>query len=166
MKEVAILLVLTLGLGGCSSLPTTVTTGTGTIWQSAMAGGIGGSADSTGFSFITQFTIASNGALTITNFELENSDTCFNTERVSEAGTLKLGFNSAGTVTGTLAFVITSSTGDTVTLTSTEVTGTYDSSNSILTGGTITGTWTLAPGSSSKCASASGTFIMTQTAAS
>ncbi|MGA6982100.1 MAG: hypothetical protein WCC95_04070 [Candidatus Sulfotelmatobacter sp.] len=166
MKEVVVLLLLTLGIGGCGSLPTTVTTGTGEVWQSAMSGGLGGAdgnPGSTGFSFITQFTVASNGLLSISNFELENTDTCFGDGNVSEAGKLNLTFNAAGTVTGTFSFALTSAAGDTVTLTSTNITGTYDSTNTVLTGGTIIGNWALVPGSSSKCVVASGPFTMVET---
>jgi len=154
------LLLLTLGIAGCGSTPTTVTTGTGELWQSAMSGGIG---DSSGFSFITEFTVASNGALTISNFQLVNTDSCFGGADVSEDGTLKLTFNSAGTVTGTFSFTLTSAAGDKVTLTSTTITGTYDDTNDVLTDGSIIGTWTLLPGSDSKCVKASGPFTMTET---
>jgi hypothetical protein len=160
MKEVVVLLLLTLGIAGCSSLPTTVQSGTGEIWQSAMSGGLG---DSSGFSFITQFTVGGNGALTLSNFELENTDTCFGDANVSEDGTLNLTFNTAGAVTGTFAFTITSSAGDTVKLTSSSITGTFDENNSVLTGGTIIGTWALVPASGSKCVAASGPFTMTET---
>jgi hypothetical protein len=169
MKEVVILLLLTLGVAGCSTTPTTVTTGTGELWQSAMSGGVGGTdgnPGSTGFSFITQFTVASNGALTISNFQLENTDTCFGDANVSESGTLKLTYNADGAVAGTFLFTLTSAAGDTVTLTSSTITGTYDSTNDVLTGGSIIGTWALVPASGSKCVVANGPFTMTETTGS
>ena len=159
MKEVVILLLVVLILNVCSSNTTIAQTASGGVWQADIAGGVG---DSSGFSFITQFTVGSNGALSIANFQLDNSTTCFGTSTASANGTLSLTFNSADQLIppSSLSFTITSAAGDVVTLTSTSVTGTV--SGSSLSGGSITGTWVLTPASGTNCVSASGTFTMTQ----
>jgi len=161
MKEIAILLLLAVMVNGCGS-SSAVQTPSGSVWQSAMSGGVG---TSSGFSFNTQFTVSSNGALSISTFELLNpKTTCFGTVGPTPTGTLNVTFNSADQVTGTFSFTIPSGNGDTVTLKSTSVTGTVNTSNyNTLSGGIIVGTWALAPGSGSSCVVASGTFTMTQT---
>ena len=161
MKEVAILLLLAVMVNGCGS-SSAVQTPSGSVWQSAMSGGVG---TSSGFSFNTQFTVSSNGALSISTFELLNpKTTCFGTVGPTPTGTLNVTFNAADQVTGTFLFTIPSGKGDTVTLTSTSVTGTVNTSNyNTLSGGIIVGTWALAPGSGSSCVAASGPFTMTQT---
>jgi len=61
MKEVAVLLLAALILNGCSTSSTTsVQTAAGGTWQAEMLGGQG---TASGFSFITQFTVGSNGTL-------------------------------------------------------------------------------------------------------
>ncbi|MGA9445545.1 MAG: hypothetical protein WBV26_03825 [Candidatus Sulfotelmatobacter sp.] len=160
MKEIAILLLLAVMVNGCGS-SSAVQTPSGSVWQSAMSGGVG---TSSGFSFNTQFTVSSNGALSISSFQFLNQDTCFGTVGPTPTGTLNVTFNSADQVTGTFSFTIPSGNGDTVTLKSTSVTGTVNTSNyNTLSGGIIVGTWALAPGSGSSCVAASGPFTMTQT---
>jgi len=167
MKEVAILLLVALLLNGCSS-STAVQTKSGTVWQAAMLGGAG---TSSGFSFTTQFSLSSSGSLSISNFQLVNQeqDTCFGTSGISEAGTLNVTYNSADVVTGTFSFTMTSAAGDTVTLTSSDITGTINTATSpytLNTGATITGGWVLVPASGTPCVAASGTFTMTESTAS
>lgn len=162
MKEVSLLLLLALLLNGCSSSSsTTGTTQTpGDNWQAQMSGGV---ATSSGFSFTTEFTIGGNGALSISNFQFLNQeqDTCFGTASVSESGNLNVTFNSADQVSGTFAFTITTSAGDTLALSSSDITGT-ESSATALTGATVTGDWTLTPVSGSNCVATSGQFTMKQ----
>jgi hypothetical protein len=160
MKEVALLLLVVLMLNGCSSNQTVAQTASGGVWQASMSGGEG---NSSGFSFITQFTVDSNGVLSISNFQLDNSTTCFGATAATASGTLDLSFNSADQLIppSSLSFTITSSAGDTVVLTSSTVTGTVNGSS--LTAGSIIGTWVLTPGGGSNgCVATSGTFTMTQ----
>lgn len=164
MKEVAILLLLALLLNGCGSSSTTAQAAEGGVWGAQMSGGDG---PSSGFSFNTAFTVNSNGALSISSFQLLNADTCFGATIPTPAGTLtNLVYNSAGTLTsGSFSFTITSAAGDVVTLTSTAVTGVVNTNNNTLSGGSIQGTWTLVPASSSQCVPVSSqtSFTMTQT---
>jgi hypothetical protein len=163
MKEVAILLLAALLLNGCStSSSTTVQTPVGTGWQAAMTGGDG---TSSGFSFNTFFTVGSGGALSISSTQLLNSDTCFGTSSIVSGGTLNVQVNSAFQVSsGTFSFTLTSSAGDVVTLSSTDITGTVNSTTSVLSNGSIIGTWGLVPASGSTCVAAGGSFTMTQSA--
>jgi hypothetical protein len=159
MKEVAILLLVALVLNGCGTSSTTVQSASGGTWEATMSPGKG---TSSGFTFITQFTVGGNGVLSISNFQFLNleQDTCLGSSTVSENGTLNATINSANQVTGTFSFTITSGGGDVVTLTSSSVTGTL--SGTTLTSGSITGTWALTPGSSSTCVATGGPFTMTQ----
>lgn len=160
MKEVAILLLFALLLNGCSSGTTAAQTAAGGTWESQMLGGDG---TASGFSFIAQFTVSANGALSISNFQFLTSITggCFPVTGGTESGTLDVTFNSADQVTGTFSFMVVSG-GNTLTLTSTSVTGTLTGSSSdTLSNGVITGTWALTGGTG--CTGTSGTFTMTQT---
>ncbi len=80
MKEVAILLLLAIMLNGCGSSGA-VQSPSASVWQAQMSGGVGGTAPSdpgsAGFSFNTQFTVSSGGTLSISSFQLLNSDTCY-----------------------------------------------------------------------------------------
>jgi hypothetical protein len=159
MKEVAILLLVALMLNGCgnSNNPPNVQQASGGTWQSAMLGGEG---LASGLSFITQFTVGSNGALSITNFQFltQVDGGCFPVTGATPSGNLMLTFNSADQVTGTFSFTIVSN-GNTLTLTSTSVTGNVNSNNT-LSNGVIIGTWTLTGGTG--CNGVNGTFTLTQ----
>jgi hypothetical protein len=165
MKVVAILLLLPILLiGGCGDNKTVVQTASGTTWSAELLNGKG---NSSGFSFITEFTLGGGGALSISNFQLDNSDTCFGTGTLPvPSGNLSVTYNSADQASGTFTMTITSPAGDTVTLTSTEITGTVNTATNpyTLTSGVITGTWALVPASSgSSCVSTSGNpFTMTE----
>jgi hypothetical protein len=160
MKEVAILLLLAVMLNGCGS-STAVESPSASVWQSVMSGGVG---TSSGFSFNTQFTVSSGGALSISSFQLLNQDTCFGSVGPTPTGTLNVTYNSADQISGTFSFTIPSGSGDSVTLTSSSVTGTVNVNNSnLLSGVSVIGTWALVPGSGSSCVAASGSFTMTQT---
>jgi hypothetical protein len=159
MKEVAILLLVALMLTGCgnSDNPPDVQQASGGTWQSAMLGGEG---TASGLSFITQFTVGSAGALSITNFQFLNQvdGGCFPVTGATPSGNLTVTFNSADQVTGTFSFTIVSG-GNTLTLTSTSVTGTVNSNNT-LSNGVIIGTWTMTGGTG--CDNVNGQFTMTQ----
>jgi hypothetical protein len=163
MKAVAILLLAAFVLNGCGS-GNAVSTSSNDIWGAVMAGG---AHTSSGFSFNTEFTVASDGTLTVSSFQFLNSGTCFGSSTITKepTGKLLVTFNSDDQVTGTFSFTITSSAGDAITLTGTSVTGTVNPNNNfILSGGSIIGTWALVPGSSSSCVAVTdGSFTMTQT---
>jgi hypothetical protein len=156
MKEVAILLLIALMLNGCgNSGPTAAQTAAGLNWQAQMLG-------VDGLSFITQFTINSDGTLNISNFQFDTHDSasCFPDNGGTETGSMALTVNSTTfAVTGTFTFTIVSGA-NTLTL-SGNVTGTE--SGTTLTGGSITGSWSLAgSGTPAGCTNANGTFTMTQ----
>jgi hypothetical protein len=161
MKEVAILLLVALMLNGCSN-STAVQTAVSGGWQAEMLGGDG---LASGFSFITQWTVSGgNGALSVSNFQFltQIDGGCFPVTGETPTGNLKVTFNAADQVTGTFSFIVTSG-GNTLTLTSTSVTGTINTTNNTLSNGVIIGTWAVV-GSGSGCGNVSGTFTMTQTA--
>jgi hypothetical protein len=160
MRVVAILLLVTLAslASGCGTSQTLAQQQAGGVWQANLSGTV------SNLSFIAQFTVNSDGALTITNFQFLNNAACFpfvnGTNSASPAGSLaNLNYNAADQiVSGTLTFTVAQN-GNTLTLTSTSVTGTLNGSS--LTGGEIQGKWVL-QGSGSGCSSGSGTFTMTQ----
>jgi hypothetical protein len=159
MKEVAILLLLALMLTGCgnSDNPPNVQQASGGTWESEMLGGDG---TASGLSFITQFTVGGNGALSITNFQFltQVDGGCFPVTGATPNGNLTLTFNAADQVSGTFSFTIVSG-GNTLTLTSTSVTGNVNTNNT-LSNGVVMGTWTLTGGSG--CNGVGGTFTLTQ----
>jgi hypothetical protein len=170
MKEVAIVLLLSfaLMLDGCSSTSQTVQVSSGSVWGTQMTGGVG---SSSGFSFIIQFSLSGTN-MSVSNFQLDNSDTCFGpstqessgTSTITTAGSLNVTSNSADQVSGTFTFTMTSQAGDVITLTSTSVTGTGTTAgNGVpLTHGVIMGTWTLVPGGGGSCVASNGFFTMTE----
>jgi hypothetical protein len=153
MKEVAILLLFTLVLNGCgSSTPTTQTAASG-IWSAQLPGGNG---EASGFSFTTQFTVNGDGSLSITYFQFLTEGTCFPISGGTETGSMVLTTNtSTNAVTGTFTYSVQSGS-DTLTLNGT-VTGI--ASTTTLSGGSITGTWSLA---GSGCSATAGSFTMKQ----
>jgi hypothetical protein len=163
MKEVAILLLLALMLNGCSTSSTNVQTASGGLWQAKTSGGEAPGACC--FSFITQFTVGGNGVLTISSFQFLNSippadGGCFPASGETPTGTLDLTASSANQVSGTFSFTVTSGS-NTLSLNSTSVTGTLTGTNlTTLTGGSISGIWSLQGGTG--CNDVSGTFTMTQ----
>jgi hypothetical protein len=160
MKEFSFLLAVALLLNGCGASTTpNVQQASGGVWSSNMLGGEG---PASGFTFIAQFTVSNNGALSITNFQFltQVDGGCFPVTGATPSGNLNVTFNSADQVSGTFAFKITSG-GNTLTLTSTQVTGTVNGTNNTLSNGVITGTWALTGGTG--CNNVNGTFTMTQT---
>lgn len=153
MKEVAILLLLALGLNGCSSSTTTVQTPSGDIWSAVLTGGTGADPDP---SFNTQFTLNGN-SLSISYFQFLTQQSCFPIAGETETGQTALIINSSTfAVTGTLTYVVQSG-GNTLTLNGTSVTGTE--TGTTLTNGLVTGTWSETGGNG---CTASGSFTMTQ----
>jgi hypothetical protein len=157
MKEVAVLLLVALMLNGCGSSTHTAQSASGGVWQAQLSGGDG---TASGLSFVAQFTVGGNGALSFQNFQFltQIDGGCFPVTGASPSGTLDLTANSAGTVTGTLSFVVVSG-GNTLTLTSTSVTGTLNTTTNVISGGSIIGTWAVTGGTG---CNAGGTFTMSQ----
>jgi hypothetical protein len=162
MKVAATLLSLVLAcmLSGCGT-DSPAQNATGGVWQSQMLGGDG---TSSGYSFITQFTVGGSGGLTVQKFQFLTSidGGCFPVIGETPTGSLtNLNYNSALQLTsGNFSFTI-GSDNNTLVLTSTSVTGTLSSTtNATLTDGIITGTWAVQ--GSSGCSAATGTFTMTQ----
>jgi hypothetical protein len=140
MKEVAILLLVALMLNGCSSSTTAVQAAAGGTWQAQMLGG-----DGPGFSFNTQFTVGSNGSLSVSYFQFLNAnvESCFPLSGGTVSGSMILTVNTTtNAVTGTFNYVVQSG-GNTLTLNGT-VTGTE--TGTALTGTSIIGSWTLTGG--------------------
>jgi hypothetical protein len=155
MKEVAVLLLVTLMLNGCnsSSTPSAQTAATG-VWSADLPGGTGGAS---GFSFTTQFTVNSNGSLNITYFQFLTSGTCFPVTGGTQTGSMVLTTNTSNnTVSGPFTFTVQSG-GNTLTLNG-NVTGTVSATT--LSGGSITGTWSVTGGAD--CNSSGESFTMTQ----
>jgi hypothetical protein len=162
MKAVATVLLISLALllaDGCGTDQNHAQQEASGVWQANLTG------TSSGFGFITQFTINANGGLTIANFQFLNNESCFpytnGSNGAASAGQLTdLTYNSGNQiVSGNFSFTIVES-GNTLTLTSTSVNGTLNGKS--LSGGLIQGTWTLVAGSSTGCGNSSGIFTMTQ----
>ncbi len=155
----SLLLALVVWGSGCSTTnQPNAQNAAGGVWQANLTGGTG---TSSGFSFVAEFSVASaNGSLSVTNFQfLNNVSACFPVTGATPNGTLVLNFNSADQLTNsTFSFTVTDN-GNTLTLTSTSVTGTV--SGNTISGATIAGTWAL-QATGSGCSNTSGQFTMTQ----
>ncbi len=160
MKQVAILLLLGLLLNGCGNNSSSVQTATSGTWQSQMLGGDG---QASGFSFITQFNVGGNGALSISSFQFLTSGPCLPVDggTVSGSVTNLIVNQTTFAVTGDFSFAVASG-GNTLTLTGT-LTGTENgTTGTILSGASVTGTWNLTGGTG--CSDPTGgSFTMTQT---
>jgi len=145
MKQIAILLVMTVLLSGCGSSSTPSQTAPGSSWQLSTTGGAG---DASGFSFIVQFTVNVDASLNITYFQFLTSNPCFAAVS-SENGTLIVTTNAQGVLTGPFTFNVQASSpaGNSLTFMGNE------------DGTMITGSWTVA--GSSSC-TGNGSFTMTQ----
>lgn len=170
MKRVVLLLLAAVWFTGCSTQTTTqqAQSAAAGIWSAEI---LGGSGDASGFSFTTQFTINANGGLNITYFQFltHNPNSCFPLDGQNESGSMVLNDvnPSTGQVAGTFKYKVVTSgsagssgnSGNTLSLTG-NVTGTEVSGVPPLTGGSITGTWTVS--GAAPCSNAVGTFTMTQ----
>lgn len=175
MKKVALLLVLALELsvGGCANNTpnTTVSTTTTGNWEAQMTGGTGQAAL---LNFTTAFSVTaisgSTQPLDITGFSFFNGGKCFGTAvaDTSEVGNAALTVSSTNTVTGSLNFVVTSTTnGNVLTLTAPNggLTGTSNGSpgtTGTLSNGIAVGSWSLTGGQGDASCTGGGTFIMCQ----
>jgi hypothetical protein len=165
MKQVAILLVAVLLLNGCGTTPA-VQQQAGAIWQAELIGGAG---PSSGFSFITQFTVNGGGALTFANFQFLNNGSCFPYLGEIPTATLANLNIVQGTlqVTANLTFTVLSG-GNTLTLTgpmtgTVSETGETGNNTFTFTSATITGDWTLVGSGTGACSAANGSFTMNLT---
>jgi hypothetical protein len=188
MKKFAILAMLALELAVCGcgrSTPlNTVTTTTSGNWEAQLVGGTGPSSK---LNFVTAFSVTTfsgqaNQTLDITGFGFYNSGPCFDVTRgdiaANWSGNATLNTNSAGQVTGSLNFSVTSQTSSNALQLTTNATngfpagGVSGTSNGTinttgtLTNGVVWGTWTLTSNDPacipSGAPSVSGTFIMCQ----
>jgi hypothetical protein len=161
MKEVAILLVAALLLNGCGSNSTSTPTTAADTWSAKVLGGNG---PASGFSFSTDFTLNSDGTLTLSTFQFYNAGSCFPVDGDAVTGLItNLEVNQDNyAVTGTLKFTVQSGS-NTLVLTG-ALTGTGGpSGNDVLTGGSVTGTWVFSgSGSPTGCNDTTGSFTMTQ----
>jgi hypothetical protein len=169
MKQVAILLLMALMLDGCSSTRTLQSTTSG-IFQAVMYGGVGGSS---GFSFITQFTLNSNDSLNILSFQFltdnNNGNTpCFPVNGGTVSGSIaNYVVNTNDTVSGNLTYVVKSG-GNTLTLTgvvtgTATVTGTPPNTSTTLTSASVAGNWAMAgSGTPVGCVNTGGSFTMSE----
>jgi hypothetical protein len=157
LKKLAILpLIALLMASGCSSNTTTAQTAASGGWGAQLLGGAG---EASGFSFTTQFTVNGDGSLSISYFQFLTEGPCFPYSGENPSGTMVLTLNSNDTVTGTFNFTVASS-GNTLTLNNANVTGTEVGTT--LSGGSVSGDWSLTGGTG--CNATSGTFTMTQSA--
>jgi hypothetical protein len=168
MKKLAIGVLLALGIWlsscGSNTVAPAPATGAGGNWEAKLVGGTGEGAL---LNFVTNFSVGyGGGPLTINSFSFFNENSCFSAIS-SLTGSATLNTNASGLVTGSLNYTITSSSGNSLTLTSYQdgLTGTSSgtSGNTSLSGGAVAGTWTLTGGTG--CDSFTGTFLMCQDAA-
>jgi hypothetical protein len=146
MKSMAAILLLSasVALSGCgSNSNSTVNGNINGTWNATL--------DSTGtetFGFMTNLTVNSGGALGTSSFNIMVNNTPCVFPVTTESGSFTIGGNFNGQVSGSFHYVVTS-TGATVN------TLTLDG---MVSGGQITGTWTVS-GASGGC-SGNGTFTM------
>ena len=140
---VALAITLAIALTGCGTTPGTING----FWTATLTNPAGTPA----LAFQTTFLQGGGTGLTISNFAFTTSGSCFVSGQTSETGSVSLGGNYNGKVTGSLAMIVTS---------------TVPNANNLLNlkgtvnGGTITGTWTLTGGTG---CTGNGTFIATST---
>jgi hypothetical protein len=145
MQRIAavILLAVSLVLSGCGS-PSSVTGNINGTWKATL-----NSSGNETFAFVTNLTVNGDGSLGTSSLEItvNNLPAC-TFPAVTESGSFTITGNFSGQISGKFNYVITS-TGDTInTLTL----------NGTVSGGQITGTWTVT-GNSAGC-SGNGTFTM------
>ncbi len=158
MRKVAVapLLALSILLAGCGSTSSTTVSSGGSAWQAAL---LESSGASTPYNFITLFSIADDGSLSVSSLTFITNNPCF-VSGASAGGQAMLTVDTTtDQVTGTMNYAVQSGdpAGNALQLTGTSVTGSEVSGG--LTGGVVTGNWALT--GSSGCTGA-GTFTLRQ----
>jgi hypothetical protein len=159
MRKVALALLLALSIlsTGCGSTSTTTVSSGGSPWEGSL---LESSGAPTPYNFITLFSIAGDGSLSITSLTFITNNPCF-VSGASASGQSALTVDTTtDEVSGTLDYAVQSGdpAGNALQLTGTSVTGTEPTGGS-LTGGVVTGNWTLT--GSSGC-TGGGTFTLRQ----
>ena len=156
MKQLAILLLLASMLNGCSSSSSTAAQAAANgTWQAVLTGGM---ATASGLSFNTQFTVSSDGRLSIESFQFLTANGCFPDTEGGESGTMVLTVDTTSEqVTGPFSYTVQGN-GNTLTL-SGNVTATENGTT--LVNPSITGTWALTGGNGCNDATG-GSFTMSQ----
>jgi hypothetical protein len=141
-----VLMVLGLALAGCGSN----SHATGNIngnWQATL-----NSSGTETIAFNTLLTVNAGGSLGTSNFTVTVNNTACSFQSTTESGSFMLQGNFNGQVSGTFQYTVETTGVEKNTLTL----------NGMVSGGQITGTWTLS-GATANC-SGNGTFIMTPAA--
>jgi len=166
MKQIALILILTLLIPACGSNTSDVQQAAGGVWQAQLLGGNGAAS---GFSFVVAFTVSgAGGTLTFSSFQFLTSNPCFPVNNLTPTGSMQLTVNTNDyQVTGSFNFSVTAN-GNTLTLTSNDVTGTENGLyGTTLSNAVVTGNWYLT--GSSECTVPQGgpaSFTMTQSSSS
>ena len=161
------LLGLALLLYGCSS--NRLTTNVGGSWEATLTGATG---DGAALSFITTFTLNTDGTLNVTDFTFLNASQCF-TAWSAPTGSAILTTSGTNQVTGPFTFSVSSEPASVNTLALTgNLTGTSNGTTTTtgsLSNGVVTGSWTLTGSQDCTGTTSSGglagSFLMCQGAA-
>jgi hypothetical protein len=151
----AVLVALSVLLTGCGSTSTTISSN-GSFWEATL---IESSGAATAYDFNSQFSIGSDGTLSVSSIVFFTSNQCFVSGATAGGQAALTVDTTTEAVTGTLDFNVQSGTpsGNALQLTNTSVTGTE--SGTSLTGAVVTGDWTLT--GSAGCTNG-GTFTLRQ----
>ena len=164
MKQIALILILTLLIPACGTNSSYVQQAASGVWQAQLLAEEGAEP---GLGFVVQFTVSgTGGTLSFSSFQFLTSNPCFpvSGNGLAPAGSMSLQVNTTTfQVTGSFDFTV-SANGNTLALTG-NVTGTENGvTGTQLSNGSVLGSWTLT--GTGACASASGSFIMTQSSSS
>ena len=152
----AVALACCMALPACNSVSNTTVSSNGTLWEATLLETTGSPSP---YDFVTEFSIAANGALTFDGITFITNNPCF-VSGATMAGQAALTVDTTTyAVTGTMNLAVQSGTpsGNALQLTGTEVTGTE--TDGTLSSGVVTGNWALTGGSG--CTEA-GTFTLRQ----
>jgi hypothetical protein len=143
MKKIfaVVLLSMSLILSGCAN--SHATGNINGIWTATLS-----NATASTFTFQTTLTVNAGGSLGTTNFNLTLNNTPCTFPTTTESGSFTISGNFNGQVSGTFHYVVTSTGAEASILTL----------NGTVSGGQITGTWTVT-GASESC-TGNGTFTM------
>jgi hypothetical protein len=136
------LLGISLILSGCGA-NTHATGNINGLWNATLS-----SSGATTFTFMTNLTVNADGSLGSSSFNLTLNNTPCTFPTATETGTFTISGNFNGQVSGSFHYVVTSTGAEVNTLTL----------NGTVSGGQITGTWTVS-GATANC-TGNGTFTM------